>query len=93
MTLDKLDITWLILLTITMANALVAETAEPHLVITAIICFSIAYKGRRIIDNFMELAHANDTIKKLMRAYFYIFPALIFLTDAFSTQLAALTTL
>ncbi len=92
MKLNKLDITWLILLVITMLNALVAETAEPHLVITTIICFSIAYKGRRIIDYFMELNQANQTIRRLMHGYFYIFPALIFLTDVFSEQLAALTT-
>ncbi|QBG36085.1 cytochrome C oxidase subunit IV family protein [Litorilituus sediminis] len=93
MQLNKLDITWLILITITMANALVAETAEPHLIITAIICFSIAYKGRRIIDYFMELNQANKTIRVLMHSYFYIFPALIFLTDAFAEQLAQLTSL
>lgn len=89
--LNKLDITWLILIIITMANALVAETAEPHFVITAIICFSIAYKGRRIIDYFMELNQANQTIRQLMRAYFIIIPALIFLTDVFAEQLAQLT--
>jgi len=90
---NAIDISWLILMVITSLNALVAETAEPHLLITAIICFSIAYKGRRIIDHFMELNHANATIQTLMRSYFYVFPALIFLTDLFSEELAALTSL
>lgn len=91
--LNALDISWVILMLITSFNALVAETAEPGLIITAIICFSIAYKGRRIMDYFMELKHANTTIQKLMRGYFYVFPALIFLTDLFSEELAALTAL
>lgn len=91
--LNVVDITWVILITITSLNALVAETATPSLLITAIICFSIAYKGRRIMDYFMELNHANATIQKLMRGYFYVFPALIFLTDLFSDELAALTAL
>lgn len=91
--LNALDISWGILMIITSFNALVAETAEPDLLITAIICFSIAYKGRRIMDYFMELNHANATIQKLMRGYFYVFPALIFLTDLFSEELAALTAL
>jgi len=91
--LNTLDISWVILMIITSFNALVAETAEPDLVITAIICFSIAYKGRRIMDYFMELNHANATIQKLMRSYFYVFPALIFLTDLFSEELAVLTAL
>lgn len=91
--LNMLDISWLILMLITSFNAFVAETAEPHIAITAIICFSIAYKGRRIMDYFMEINHANATIQKLMRGYFYVFPTLIFLTDLFSEGLAALTAL
>lgn len=91
--LNALDISWVILIIITSLNAFVAETAEPHLLITAIICFSIAYKGRRIMDYFMELNHANATIQKLMRSYFYVFPILIFLTDLFSKELATLTAL
>ncbi|MEY8251123.1 MAG: cytochrome C oxidase subunit IV family protein [Colwellia sp.] len=92
-TLNALDISWVLLMIITSANAFVAETAEPSLVITAIICCSIAYKGRRIMDYFMELNHANETIQFLMRSYFHVFPALIFLSDLFSEELAALTTL
>lgn len=91
--LNAVDLSWIILMIITSLNALVAETADPHLLITAIICFSIAYKGRRIMDYFMELNHANATIQKFMRSYFYVFPALIFLTDLFSEELAALTAL
>ena len=90
---SKLDITWGILMVVTLLNALVAETAEPHLLITFIICLSIAYKGRLVIDNFMELYNANNTIRSLMRSYFYIFPALIFLADAFSEQIALFTTI
>ena len=92
-TLNALDISWVLLMIITSANAFVAETAEPSLVITAIICCSIAYKGRRIMDYFMELNHANETIQFLMRSYFHVFPALIFLSDLFSEELASLTTL
>jgi len=91
--LNPLDISWLMLMVITSLNALVAETAAPSLQITAIICFSIAYKGRRIMDYFIELNHANATIQKLMRGYFYVFPTLIFLADLFSDDLAELTAL
>lgn len=91
--LSKLDITWLILMIVTLLNALVAETADPHILITAVICISIAYKGRLVIDNFMELLNANRTIRTLMRSYFYILPVLIFVTDLFSEQLAAISTI
>mgnify|MGYP000367009008 CR=1 FL=1 len=92
-TLSALDFSWILLMIITTANAFVAETAEPSLAITALICGSIAYKGRRIMDYFMELNHANSTIQFFMRSYFHVFPALIFLSDLFSEELAALTTL
>ena len=91
--ISALDFSWLLLMIITTANALVAETAEPSLAITALICGSIAYKGRRIMDYFMELNHANSTIQFFMRSYFHVFPALIFLTELFAEELAALTTL
>jgi hypothetical protein len=89
--LTKLDFSWLILMVITLLNALVAETAEPHVFITLLVCVSIAYKGRLVIDDFMELLHANRTIRTLMRSYFYIIPMLIFVTDLFSEQLAAIS--
>lgn len=91
--LNALDISWILLMLITLANALVAETAEKSLVITAVICGSIAFKGRRIMDYFMELNHANRTIQLFMRGYLYVFPALIFLADLFSEELAFITTL
>ena len=93
LTLNTLDISWLLLLIITTANALVAETAEPSLAITAIICCSIAYKDRRIMDYFMDLNHANKTIQFFMRSYFHVLPELIFLSDLFSEELVALTAL
>jgi hypothetical protein len=92
-TFTAVDISWVILMIITTANAFVAETAEPSLAITALICGSIAYKGRRIMDYFMELNHANSTIQFFMRSYFHVFPALIFLSDLFSEELAVLTTI
>lgn len=91
--LTKLDLSWLILMAITMLNAMVAETAEPHIFITLLVCVSIAYKGRLVIDDFMELLHANRTIRTLMRSYFYVIPMLIFVTDLFSEQLAAISKL
>lgn len=88
---NKLDITWAILMVITLLNALVAETAEPSHLITAVICLSIAFKGRLVADHFMELTHANKKIKNLVNSYFYFFPFLIFFCDVFADQLAALT--
>ena len=90
---NALDVSWLLLMLVTSANAFIAETAEPSLAITALICGSIAFKGRRIMDYFMELNHANSTIQFFMRSYFHVFPVLIFLSDLFAEELAQLTSL
>ena len=90
---NALDVSWLLLMLVTSANAFIAETAEPSLAITALICGSVAFKGRRIMDYFMELNHANSTIQFFMRSYFHVFPALIFLSDFFAEELAQLTSL
>lgn len=92
-TFNALDVSWLLLMLVTSANAFIAETAEPSLAITALICGSIAFKGRRIMDYFMELNHANSTIQFFMRSYFHVFPVLIFLSDLFAEELAQLTSL
>jgi len=92
-TFNALDVSWLLLMLVTSANAFIAETAEPSLAITALICGSIAFKGRRIMDYFMELNHANSTIQLFMRSYFHVFPVLIFLSDLFAQELAQLTSL
>ncbi len=67
-TSTALDISWVLLMIITTANVFVAETAEPSLAITALICGSIAYKGRRTMDYFIELNRTNSTIKFFMRS-------------------------
>lgn len=90
--IKKLDIVWGGLMVITLLNTFVAETAQQNHFITGIICFSIAFKGRLVIDHFMELNNANSNIRNLVRSYFYFFPMLVFVCDVFAQQLAALTT-
>ncbi|WP_206484273.1 cytochrome C oxidase subunit IV family protein [Thalassotalea sp. G2M2-11] len=91
--LSKLDLAWLILMVITLLNTLVAETVAQSHFITAVICFSIAFKGRLVIDHFMELNKANSTIKNLVRSYFYFFPMLVLVCDIFAAQLVLITTI
>ncbi len=45
------------------------------------------------MDYFIELNRTNSTIKFFMRSDVHVFPALIFLSDLFSEELAALTSL
>jgi len=78
---------------LTLAGTLIGESADPGLAITLIICLTMAFKGRMVIDHFMELNTANSMIRNMMRAYFYVLPALAVLTSLFGDWLARLTTL
>lgn len=94
MTHDKLlDALWLLLIILTLAGTLIGESADPGLGITLVICLTMAFKGRIVIDHFMELKHATPKVRNLMRAYFYVLPALTVLTSLFGDWLARLTTL
>lgn len=94
MTHDKLlDTLWLLLIALTLAGALIGESADPSLAITLVVCLTMAFKGRIVIDHFMELNTANRKVRNLMRAYFYVLPAITVLTSLFGDTLARLTTL
>lgn len=89
----QVDIIWLLLMAMTIASALIAEQAEPGLMITIIISLIIVIKARLVIDYFMELKGASPYIYHLMNAYFYLFPLIAVLVWLFPEQLAALTQL
>lgn len=88
-----LDMIWLLLMAMTIANALIAEQAEPSLLVTLTICWIIVIKARLVIDHFMELKGASNYIYYLMNTYFYLFPILAILSWLFPEQLASLTTI
>ena len=89
----QIDIIWILLMVMTIASALIAEQAEPGLMITIIICLIIVIKARLVIDYFMELKGASPYIYHLMNAYFYLFPLIAVLVWLFPEQLAELTQL
>jgi hypothetical protein len=92
-TLGRIDFIWLLLMVLTLANALIAESADPSFFFVVVIAISVAIKGRLVVDRFMELTTANRLIRKLMVAYFYVIPSLIILVHAFPDLLAELTKL
>ncbi|MEW8126870.1 MAG: cytochrome C oxidase subunit IV family protein, partial [Candidatus Thiodiazotropha endolucinida] len=58
-----------------------------------VITLTVAYKGRMIVDHFMELKDANRLLRNSMRIYFYVIPAMIVLVYLFPDLIARLTTL
>ena len=89
----NINLIWLLLMLITINNAIIAETADTTLLITIIIATTTAFKGYMVVDHFMGLHNANRFIRNMMRAYFYVIPLLIVLVQAFPTQIARMTQL
>lgn len=88
-----LDRLWIVLVALTLGGALVGESTDPSFAVTVIISLTMAFKGRVVVDHFMELKTANRTIRNLMRAYFYVLPAVTVLTSLYGDWIARLTTL
>ena len=78
---------------ITLLNALIAETAEPSLIITLLIATAVAIKGRVVVDHFMELKSAHPLIRISMQVYFYVIPAMMILVYLFPETIARWTQL
>lgn len=74
-----LDILWLLLIVLTISGAWLGESAQPGSGLALFLCLVAAFKGRMVIDHFMELRTANRHLRHLMRFYFYLFPLVTFL--------------
>ncbi|MCW8884610.1 MAG: cytochrome C oxidase subunit IV family protein [Motiliproteus sp.] len=88
-----LDYVWIVLMALTIGSALVAESAEPSLLVTIVIAFTIGIKGRLVVDRFMELRNAHPYIRFAMNFYFYMLPIVIVLVFLFPETIADLTRL
>ncbi|MES9879410.1 MAG: cytochrome C oxidase subunit IV family protein [Sedimenticola sp.] len=91
--LRNIDFIWMLLMAVTVINALIAETSDGGLLISVVIAISVAFKGRMVVQRFMELHNANRFIRNMMNAYFYVIPLLIVLVQAYPETIARLTTL
>ncbi|MBT2970994.1 MAG: thiosulfate reductase [gamma proteobacterium symbiont of Ctena orbiculata] len=89
----SVDFIWLVLMGLTLLSAAIAESPDQGLVLILVITFTVAYKGRMIVDHFMELKDANRLLRNSMRVYFYVIPGMIVLVYLFPDLIARLTTL
>jgi hypothetical protein len=88
-----IDWTWITLISLTLAGVAVGEGAEPGLWVTLTVAAIAAFKGRLVIDQFMELGGAHPAIRRLVRLFGLLVPALMVLVYLFGPQIARITTL
>lgn len=84
---------WIVLIILTLASALIAESIDPTAGVVILVCLVVAIKGQLVIDRLMGLRHAPPAIRRMMLAYFYVLPVLIALALIFPEPLRRLTTL
>jgi hypothetical protein len=86
-----IDVLWLVLLALTLSGSWLGEAADPGLAVVLFVCLTMAFKGRMVIDHFMELKTANRRLRRLMRAYFYVLPLVTLFVYLYGDLLARVT--
>lgn len=89
----KLTFSWILLLALTLSGMLMGEYAKPGFWITVSIAAITAFKGRIVIDQFMELNQASPVIRRIVRGFGLVVPFLMVLTYLLGAELAAVTQL
>lgn len=84
---------WLLLIGLTIAGAWFAETGHAGWPLTLVVAGFIAFKGRMVIDYYMEMTHANSRIRHVLYAFNTIIPLLVILSHGWGDLLRRLTTL
>ncbi len=92
-TIRKLDQVWMLLIALTLGGVVVGEGADPGFWVTLLVAGITAVKGRLVIDYFIEVGDALPSIRRLMRVFGLLVPALIVLTYLFGSQIADVTSL
>ena len=84
---------WLALMAMTLGSAIIAESAEPSLLVTLAIAATVGLKGWLVVDRFMELRNAHPYIRFSMNLYFIVLPLMILIFFLFPEAIADLTRL
>jgi len=88
-----LDLLWLVMLALTLGGSFLGENADPGIGVALFVILTMAFKGRMVVDHFMELKNANPRLRMAMRLYFWVLPLLTLFVYLFGDLVARLTTL
>ncbi|WP_303776418.1 cytochrome C oxidase subunit IV family protein [Sedimenticola selenatireducens] len=84
---------WLLLIGLTVAGAWFAETGHPGWPLTLIVAGLIAFKGRMVVDHYMEMSRANARIRHVLYTFITIVPLLVIFSHGWGDLFRRLTTL
>jgi hypothetical protein len=84
---------WLLLIGLTLAGAWFAETGHAGWPLTLLVAGLIAFKGRMVIDHYMEMTRANAHIRHVLYTFATLIPVLVIISHGWGDLLRRLTTL
>lgn len=92
-TLGHAEKIWLTLVGLTLAGAWFAETGHAGWPLSLIVAGLIAFKGRLVIDHYMEMTGANTRIRRVLHAFVTVVPLLVLFSHGWGDLLRRLTTI
>lgn len=79
---------WLLLVGLTLAGAGLGEMGGQGWPLTVTVAFLIAFKGRLVVDHYMEMRRASPVLRRLVLAFTVVLPILALLTHVFGPDIA-----
>jgi hypothetical protein len=84
---------WLLLVGLTLTSAWLAETGHAGWPLTFMVAGLIAFKGRMVVDHYMEMTTASSKIRRVLYAFISLVPLLVIFSHGWGDTLKRLTTL
>lgn len=91
--IGKAERIWLLLLALTLAGAWLAETGHAGWPLTLVVAGLIAFKGRMVIDHYMEITGAHPRIRAVLHGFVTLVPLLVIFSHGWGDVIRRLTTL
>ncbi len=84
---------WLSLIGLTLTGALFAETGDSSWFLALVVAGLIAFKGRLVVDHYMEMTTANVRIRRVLYLFITLLPLLVLFSHGWSELLRRITTI
>jgi hypothetical protein len=91
--IGKMERIWLLLVALTLAGAWLAETGQAGWPLTLVVAGLIAFKGRMVIDCYMEITGANPRIRAVLHGFVTLVPLLVIFSHGWGDVINRWTTI
>lgn len=84
---------WLLLVGLTLAGAWLAETGHAGWPLSLVVAGLIAFKGRMVIDHYMEITGAHPRIRAVLHGFVTLVPLLVVFSHGWGGLIKRWTTI